>query len=326
MRAMSAALFNDTSAKGHQGCDFVVGQIRRGLAENGITVAWSHQVGVDWRKAEAEFLDKPRVDVAIVNGEGSIHHSAHRARAAYLPALAPFFRDRLHIPAFLINSTIFELSSSAARDLSAFSGIFVRDSGSQVELKRHGIEGAQVVPDLSICAQIPVSNSRFGIGATDSILPEVTEKLRAVSEVRGWHYKPMQYYAYHQRLLQKLGLRHLMRKIATKPPDIAAFSASRAAVVTGRFHTATLCIATRTPFVALASNTPKIEWLLDDVFGSRRRLITPEQLQEIDITPFMSWSAEERTCVEDVILRTKTQSHDMFKQIANAARRGWCDH
>jgi polysaccharide pyruvyl transferase WcaK-like protein len=323
---LTAALFNDTSAKGHQGCDLVVEQIRKGLSDQGITIAWSHQVGIDWRQAERELVNKPRVDVAIVNGEGSIHHSAQRARAQYLPALAPFFRDRLRVPGFLINSTIFELSSLAAKDLAAFTGIFVRDTGSRAELERHGITGAEVVPDLSICAQIPVSDHRIGIGATDSVLPEVTERLRAVSAERGWSYEPMQSHTPQQRWLRKLGLQRWMPNTALKPPDIANFAAAREAIITGRFHTVTLCIATRTPFVAVASNTPKIQWLIDDVFGNRSRIITCEQLQDLNIAAFKFWSAAERTLVEKVILRTKAASQDMFKKIALTARRGRENH
>src|SRR3546814_13590228 len=38
------------------------------------------------------------------------------------------------------------------------------------------------------------------------------------------------------------------------------------------------CLLTRTPFVAVESNTPKIGALLTDVFGERSRLIEPDCL------------------------------------------------
>lgn len=316
---MTAALFNDTSGKGHQGCDLVVEQIRLGLEKHGITIAWSHPVGADWRKAEGQVLAKPRVDVAVVNGEGSIHRSASRLRAVFLPALGPFIRDRMGVPAFLVNSTIFEISAEAAADISAFSGVFVRDSGSLAELRRHGVAGGTVIADLSICAQLRPSDGRDGIGVTDSVLPEVTERLWECADSHGWTFQPMHSHSFSQRWARKLRLQRLLPKIMLQPPDIAKFAASHQAIVTGRFHAITLCIATRTPFVAVASNTPKIEWLLDDVFGNHRRLVAPNKLHDLDISMFNYWSPAEQNSLNSTIERTKNAAANMFRRISIAA-------
>jgi hypothetical protein len=317
---MLAALFNDTSGKGHQGCDLVVEQIRSGLARRGIEIAWTQEVGVDWRPIREEILKKPPVDVIVVNGEGSIHHSASRPRAAYLPALGPFARDFMKLPAFLINSTIFEITTETANNISAFSGIYVRDTGSVTELRQHGILNCSVIADLTICAKMPALDRKKSVGVTDSIRPDVTALLREKADTCGWTFQPMQSYSLMNRILRKRWSRRIHAHKLLRPPDIARFAASHRAIITGRFHAVTLCIATRTPFVALASNTPKIEWLLDDVFGSRRRLISPAELIDLDISHFDSWLPTEAQSIDITLEKTRDGAAEMFRLISNAPK------
>lgn len=82
------AVFNDTRAAGHHGCEIVMQQLIAGLRGAGIEPAWFHPVREDWRTDPEAVPRKPFIDAVVVNGEGSIHHSATRQRAVYLSQVA----------------------------------------------------------------------------------------------------------------------------------------------------------------------------------------------------------------------------------------------
>ena len=100
-----------------------------------MTSAWSHRVGVDWRTFRPNSAI-PAIAGIVVNGEGSIHHSASRPRARYLSQLGNFAHDDLGVPAFLLNATISDIEDDVADELRAFDRIWVRESGSLAELRR----------------------------------------------------------------------------------------------------------------------------------------------------------------------------------------------
>ena len=127
---VNAAIFNDTSESFHFGCSVVMRELHRRLVQQGIQPVWRHRVGEDWR-CDRSAADSG-AELVIVNGEGSIHRTAKRQRAIALSEIGPFARDHLRVPAFLINSTIFEIDAHAAENLKKFTRIWVRDSASKV--------------------------------------------------------------------------------------------------------------------------------------------------------------------------------------------------
>jgi hypothetical protein len=304
----SVAIINDTGGRGHYGCDLVMARLRQGLAEFGFRVAWTHPVGVDWRPIAEEILLRPPVDAVVVNGEGSIHHSATRPRAVYLPAIGPFVRQRMGIAAFLVNATITAIDDAVARDLEAFDKIFVRDRASREELAQFGII-AHVVPDLTIGAELPCAQKRSGVCVTDSILDEARAALLALSNRKGWIHRPM-----HNK--QKQNRNWWPWRGTGDYHSFARLLSRHELVVTGRLHTVTMCIATSTPFVAVESNTPKIAWLLDDVFGRRDRLVDLNALATLDYVRFAGWSDWERDAVRVARKRAARRAKCMFKMIA----------
>ncbi len=321
VRAMiKAAIVNDTGGKGHYGCDLVMARLREELARAGGTEVWSHPVGVDWQPLENELLNRPQVDVVIVNGEGSIHHSATRPRARYLPAMGPFAKNRLNAGTFLINATICDIDQSVADDLKAFDAIFVRDDGSRRALAEYGLT-SRVVADLTLGASLPSADKREGIGVTDSVLGEAAADLAKLAIQNGWNSQVM-----HDRKRAKSGTTSFWSRFGRgKHNDdfgsFARFLSSHKLIVTGRYHTVTMCIATRTPFVALESNTPKISWLLDDVFGNNRRLIEASALQSLSTEQYATWAEQERGAIETAVTAAKTGASEMFREICAGPKR-----
>jgi len=305
-RATKVAIFNDTSGGGHFGCDLVMGRLDHFLEMYGFDKLWTHTAGVDWRPIANDLGCRPRVDAIIVNGEGSIHHSARSPKSAYLPALAPFARERWGIPAYLINATITELGSAAINDLRAFERIYVRDSGSAAELGEARIE-ATVVPDLTLSiGPIETTEPRPGVLVTDSVRKDDSALLSRLARDRGWNYHPMQ---------EKRRSLLWHRSSRTSAGDFLSVLSSHSFVVTGRFHTVTLALAAEVPFVALESNTPKISWLLKDVFGHTRRVLQADALHKSDLSEFKRWSLDESSAVRRFVLNVPERVRAMFSQI-----------
>ncbi|RIA00711.1 polysaccharide pyruvyl transferase family protein [Cereibacter sphaeroides] len=280
-----AGIFNDTSISGHYGCTAVMGTILRELAARDVAPAYLWPVAEDW-KPHAARLDRVRPDFIVVNGEGTIHHSAERKRTRDLIDLAAHAR-KLQVPAHLINASIEALDPQALEGLRQFTTIHVRETGSLRYLARHGI-AARCVPDLSLAQPAPAAvAARSGILVTDSVLGEAARCLREFAAAVG---------AGHERMKPRIGrwekLRRDMGRLVRRSPalrewrpisDPDAFIrrvAGAELVVTGRFHSVLLAILTDTPFVALASNTGKIEAVLMDVFGHTERLIREEDLAD----------------------------------------------
>jgi polysaccharide pyruvyl transferase WcaK-like protein len=304
-----AAIINDTGGTGHYGCDLVMYRLREELARAGISESWSHPVGQDWRPIADDLLQRPAVDVVIVNGEGSIHHAADRPRARYLPEFGQFARTRMGIPAYLINATIVDIDKDVANHLRMFDAIYVRDTGSQRELARFDIPSL-VVADLTVGAELAVASERRGVCVTDSVVKEAAAQLQATAASNKWTTRRMH--------AKRKGLRVWESWFRPDPDfrEFAQFLSSHELVVTGRFHCATMCIATRTPFIAVESNTPKISWLLDDVFGDRRRILAISDLARLDAAAFAEWSDTENRAIGKAKAGARDGTTAMFAEIA----------
>jgi hypothetical protein len=314
LRRRTVAVVNDTGGRGHYGCDLIMSEIRRHFSAYELREKWSHPVGVDWRLHVDEILGRKPVDVIVLNGEGSIHHSAWHERARYLAGFGRFAKEELNVPCYLINATITEIDQEVASDLRHFSGIYVRDCGSRDELLQYGI-GSTVVHDLTVGARLPLARRRAGVAIVDSVVKEAKKDLRRLAEKTGWPYDSM-----HQKNHQYRRRWEFWRRPGFE--QFARYLSSRKLVVTGRYHTATMCIATGTPFVAVESNTPKISWLLDDVFGTRHRLVPSSGLEELDVDAFGQWTAAEQAAVKDAACRARRDAELMFGDIVRGKTSG----
>lgn len=300
--------------------------LRRMLATNGIEIAWSWPVGKDWRLYADEMPQKGDVDAVIVNGEGTMHHDTDRPRVVALAEVANLAHDKLGVPALLVNATLYQNSKALYDLVHNFDRVFVRDELSREELESFGLTGV-VVPDLTFAFEhgeyAPLRN---GIGATDSVHRHVSDRLFARSKENGWDFRTMS--APKRPPLRKARrpkvyvslLRSWSRNRRTylsTPEKFLQWLTAREVLVTGRFHTVTMCLLTQTPFVAFESNTPKISSLLTSSLGSTSRVISPDAISNIDPAAYATWSETELVALSRFRNDAQTRIEEMFRTIAS---------
>lgn len=326
-RPLRVAIFNDTRNTSHYGCEFVMDALLGHLARRGIEVALCWPMGEDWRR-DAGLVERLRgIDGILVNGEGSIHDSARRPRAHYLTEVAGHFRATLGVPSFLVNASLYALEDNVLDKLRAFAGIWVREGRSLALLREHAI-AAGMVPDLTLWTAPPAAAARsLGVLGTDSVRKPTAQRLKALSRRCGWDYTKLTHAA--RPLVAEHGFgAELVRRYAkwlwallsgrnTRPRQrFLPWLAAHELVVTGRFHAVTLCLATRTPFLAVESNTPKISALLEDALGNTARVRALDTLEAAPPRPAEhAWSAAEQAALERFLARTRRDIDAMFDSI-----------
>ena len=325
------AIFNDTSTSRHYGCNAVMYNLVRNLHMHGSTPSFFWPVGKDWRPYASKIRKYQNFDAIIVNGEGSIHHSLTRPRAEYLTELAGFAKDELGIPAYLINASIYENEANIYSNISKFERVFVRESMTKQNLSDQGID-SKLVPDLSFDSDFNYASHsvyKKGILVTDSVDKYISTKLIDFACDNKQNYIALKRYSPLSRLDQIIkraskgifSVQYNSKLLQTADFDwfIKNINNHRF-VVTGRFHTVAFSILTRTPFVAIASNTPKIEALLFDVFGSSSRWIRTDNLPDIvhssSFDQVHVFDDEELKKVEIYILTAKEQIQRMASIIS----------
>lgn len=321
------AIFNDTRRTAHYGCEFVMETLIGQLRARAIEPVFFWPMGHDWRGRPQVAQALRHVDAVIVNGEGSIHHSARRERAHYLAEIAGYAEDHAGIPAFLVNSSLYALESSVVEKLRRFESIYLRESRSLATLAGSGIAAA-VVPDLTLLVAPPPLAARHGVLGTDSVKSEVAHALKALCRQRGWHHSKLTHAARPQ--FAEHGLRYDTLRRHAKWAHAAltgrntrdrraflAWLAGHALLCTGRFHAVTLALATRTPFLAVESNTPKISGLLEDVFGHAGRVVPLADLDALADPAARGWTAAEATALDTFLVSAHDRSAVMFDHIRN---------
>ncbi len=324
------AVFNDTRWEKHCGCQLVMRHLLQGLAAHGMEAPWLWPVGRDWRPHRAELRAAPKVDAVVVNAEGSIHHTASNERARYVAQTGQFAVEELRVPAFLINGTLEELDAEAIGHLRHYQKVFLRDKAS-VGLGRAPGSKAAGAPDLTLYDAASVERgggagaSAPGVGVTDSVFTEVTAQLKDLAARRGWEFQSMLEASgggpgEKVRQLQGMPVEQLLAAARELREDGAvegflSFLARQSLVLTGRYHTATMCLLTGTPFLALESNTKKISWLLRDVFQDASRLITLEQALALEKGIQRAWTPRERGQIAAYRVAAGTRIRAMFAEI-----------
>ncbi len=286
------AIFNDTSKENHYGCSLVMKNLIRKLNKHNLKPIFFWPVGEDWRPFANKIKKKYNFQAIIVNGEGSIHNSKVRLRAKYLSQLATFAKNELKIPAYLINSTIYNNDKETYSNLNNFKRIYVRESLSLEELKKNNIQ-AKIVPDLSLAYPYNFNTKRKGFLVTDSVFRDVSIKLKLFCKKNKYDYEKIG--NKDKSFLQKLDKRinnfikiynfpgKRKSKISANYNKFLNKLKKRELVLTGRFHVVTFCVLTKTPFIAIESNTHKISSITNDIFGCTKKVIATEEISKINI-------------------------------------------
>ena len=303
---LAAAIFNDTSGHRHHGCELVMRQLRSALKDQAIDCVWTEPRG-EYTLDEAEHaLRSMAPNVIVVNGEGTIHHTADRPRPGYLCTIGNFAR-KLGIPSVLLNATLQGIDAASLEELKAFDAIYVRETASRDVLRRSGIN-ALVAPDLVFSYSYKGTERRSGVLGIDSVRPEISAAIEAHCNDMHWSYRRIKATKFGAGVVETID-------------EFCDQLSSTSLVITGRFHAVALCILTGTPFVAVESNTHKISAVLRDVFGNEDRLMAPGAISIVRDEDFMPWTTMELRSIAAFLTGARTGVDRMIEETERLARR-----
>jgi hypothetical protein len=328
-RRPTAVLLNDTRVDLHHGCNRVVEAILKLLEKNGIDLIASHPAHSDWSADGAFLAAMERAQLIVVNGEGTIHHNSQTGR--WLLRAGAFAKAR-GIPAVLVNCGWEANGPEMVAMLDDFALISFRDHQSAAVMQGRP---CRVVPDLSLypVGDVPLQHRTNGIGFTDSVDRFKALALDHCREIAGGQTVSIIYSragpAGYLRFMRAgvslrrdlspmvfsrfLTMRHRLWRAGSA--DTEAFLSRLAALkllVSGRFHACTLALVTETPFVALPSNTGKIDGLIADAGLEPWRgdiSLEPEQLHA---AATRGWSPAERQALREYRCAAQSQAEALF--------------
>ncbi len=340
-------VLNDTAAIPHYGCKVVMKRVVETLTGYGYEVK-TVSVYSTW-KVHKRLIERS-VGV-VVNGEGTIHHSAKRGRG--LVEVAPYCRER-GIPVFLINSVWQDNSDEMARQAEGFLANYVRESRSEAQMKAQGLK-ATTVPDLTLgwdYRPLKPAPVRSGHVYTDAVGMPVTDLLyRLHREDTGSRYITMTpprghrgdypeadferlrpplddtigetirlklIRSYKLLFLVRGKLKNLVRRMRgdlemLPLDDFMGSLESAELVITGRFHGVCLCILTGTPFLAITSNSHKVEGMLEDA-GLAHRIVRPVDLRAVMARP-PAWTDADAKKAKAFVQKARRGQKAMFSKV-----------
>ncbi len=261
--------------------------------------------------------------------KGSIHSG--RERALNLVKMANY-AEKLNIPCVLINTVYQNNPENYKEYLKKFKLIAVRESNSFNELQKININSL-IVPDLTLYSTYNELNKRTNlIGFTDSIFKDITKILYEKScELTNTIYlslyadycasilNPQRINYYFDNIIYKLkkifSSQAHQDKLFSTPLEYKRKLASLKFLITGRFHSVCFALITKTPFLAIPSNTYKIEGLLYDI-GLSNRLITKDQVSLINNESNYEFTEAEIQKIDIFLVNTKNKINALFDKIA----------
>jgi hypothetical protein len=277
-------LVNDTRYDNHHGGLTVVRNLHLAMSRRGWTCTGSLPVSSSARHLPRHFRAIEQASLIVVNGEGSLHHESRNTRRLFdiCTELA-----QTH-PVALVNAVWQDNDAVRWKPLlERMALVQTRDRRSQDQLRAMGI-AAKYAPDLTFYEypRFPgIERPRFG--CTDSVLKSWTARalelcrkdsnidfltlftrdLRFRRGPRDWA-KALKYRLYPglNRLLG-IPVPPRYRSLLHAENDTAAFLhrlASCRALCAARYHALCFALQQNVPCIAVASNSHKIESLLED--------------------------------------------------------------
>jgi polysaccharide pyruvyl transferase WcaK-like protein len=328
---MKAVVLNDTSRERHHGCSRVMENLYRELSQHGIDVsAISHLNGdLDSPSLLAE-LNKS--DLAIINGEGTIHHGS-----SYAESMLELVANSTAKRKVLLNSTYDSNPEHYRNYLAKFDDIFVRDQRSRAELSAIGI-ASTLVPDMTFLSQRdPNTETRPQVIIGGSVDREVSVQLFRLGRILGQTARPLSIFQRNDstfnrawEIRKSVAVKDLLtpiimfriiqarrwftRNACLHHEDYSAQIANSTFLISGRYHAICMAIKTRTPFWAIESNTFKISALLKDI-GIENRSVSKTAFlagTEVEQAPFSQSELERIASFEQ---QAKDGFRDMFERI-----------
>ncbi len=331
-----AVILNDTSFDSHHGCEIVMKNIIQLLKEINIETIDTNPVGMHWIKNKKFIQNMNKADIVIVNGEGTLHHASTRVKE--LVTIGKYIKEKLFIPVVLINATYQNNGQEIANYMKFFDLIFVRESMSKNDLMQYHIE-SQVVPDLTFYSQFDILNKNETTisGITDNVYLDLSEKLFKLSLEQKYLYLPaltnpklrnyqiksiLKFIKYHLYKNIKYILWHAGYKLdhysirtfyyTNNYKNYIQKIANLNFIIISKYHSLCFALKTFTPFLAIRSNSFKIESMLRDIGFSNDRIIDFTDLQNLELKEFTKQEYEKiKLYVDTAPLKIKK----MFKQI-----------
>lgn len=273
---MNTVILNNTTDY-HCGSALVMSNLRALLIEYGFDVsAWVNEYDLEASRIK-------RSDFVVINGEGTFHHSSGSDR---LKKMLELCRGK---KAVMVNSTWDNIKIPNIDVLQSMPFIAVRESRSYKQITQVVDESkVYIVPDLSLLANLGHKIGGGGVGYGDSVVGNISLSLREMPNCM-----PMQ------------------RGISTS--KYIEWLEGLDLYVTGRFHGVCLAALLAVPFLAMPSNSHKIEGILEDMNCSEL-LITDvgevEAKQEI--------AKEKIVYAEKYAITAATKIHRFFAKVRRA--------
>lgn len=338
VRNLKVVLANDTDVTGqHFGCTRVMRIIDDNITRRGGSIIGRIPVGFDWRKDRRSLKILESADLICVNGEGTLHHG--RRKGAWLLELGG--RPSLDgIPKVLINALYQQNPPEWDAMLKDFTFVSARDGLSAKAMTTARESLVDFLPDLSMCevASSTGTSIRKGIVIGDSVDGKISAGLlqfasRLQLEVEPVNVVPLTTRfrtvnpnkPYFTRLLRDANVTLRQAAASRRNPNLH-FVASESEYIdllinsrlsiTGRFHAVCMAIASSTPFIAIASNSWKIERLISDAGLNPERIISVSDLSRTFVTS-RSWefSPEEKENITAFLGKARQDAQTMFDHI-----------
>lgn len=289
---MRYCLVNDTRFEHHYGCLFATENIIEQMTDIGCKLYSSWGLGDSITLDDFYKKNKSHVQLWVINAEGTLHSSNRSCiQIVELISKARAFGSVV----IVINGTWFNNTKELTSKLQEASILAFRDGEST-----RPFFGAMSLPDFASKELINrrlLKSANNLIFVTDSILYEDTMRMKEFAVSINALPLSIEYgtgFFYWRHNAKRFGKKRIIYKPIRFLKFLLAsyffskgrvFSAdlfvkkvaSAALIVTGRYHVVVVCLALRIPFIAIDSNTPKINYLLDDV-GLLDRLVDKEKL------------------------------------------------
>lgn len=337
-----AVVVNDTSYELHHGSRLVMKNLVFLLNQHGFRIIKSFPVGKNWKKSRSLIESIDLADIIIVNGEGTIHHS--QPPAYNLVELAPYCKKK-NKPVVLLNSTCHANNADIANMISMFDLIFVREELSKKELATYNIHST-VVPDLTffIPSTHCYSDNNKIIGYTDSVFKELSYHLdmsltkenyqffpilcKPHVDKRKW-FKSILRVSYFYSELNKAKLKKYFNNNLSYTDKLVLHVVNNSEIykhnlsqlkflVTARYHALCFALQAHIPFIAIGSNSHKMQGLLQDIKLSHKRLLDHnDKFNPHLIADNLYFTDGELSEIKHYLDRAPIKINNMFTEIRN---------
>jgi len=328
-------LVNDTRLVGHHGSSAVVDVILHEFAERGVAVETDLQLGL-----AVDAIEPGPWSAVIINGEGAMHSGQRYSHA--FSRLGERMQKQ-SVPVFLINTVFAEDAPEIIARMKSFTAVYCREAGSADRLRATGAV-SKLCPDLTFALRLPADlkwQPGKCIVMLDTTVSGKNRVLHKFSIDHGITFQPIRA---SPRLIRAASSRNILRilrfnmtkslgkllrrtyafnRYANAVTDRLAFLRGLAdgtcVVVASRFHGVCFCLKLGVPFLAIASNTPKIEGLLTDA-DLTDRLLDIGDLNMDAIRARSHWTTLHEERRQRYVSAAQSTIARMFDDISKAVR------